>query len=70
MNSMEAAGDQFTVSQREQTKHLMILENSQDIKVRLYTLDTWHDTQSHKMGHTHTHRYILLLVNFHVTVSL
>lgn len=40
MNSMEAAGDQFTVSQREQTKHLMILENSQDIKVHLYTLDT------------------------------
>ena len=41
---MEAAGDQFTVSQREQTKHLMILENSQDIKVHLYTLDTWHDS--------------------------
>ena len=58
MNSMEAAGDQFTVSQREQTKHLMILENSQDIKVHLYTMDMWHDARVHIMGHTHTHTQI------------
>ena len=57
MNSMEAAGDQFTVSQREQTKHLMILENSQDIKVHLYTLDTWYDARTHTHTHTHTHTY-------------
>lgn len=38
MNSMEAAGDQFTVSQREQTKHLMILENSQDIKIDRFSI--------------------------------
>jgi len=30
---MEAAGQQFSVSQREQTKHLTMLENAQDIKV-------------------------------------
>ena len=30
-------GDQFTVSQREQTTHVKILENSQDIKVHTHT---------------------------------
>ena len=34
---MEAAGEQFSVSQREQTKHLTVLENSQDIKVNTHT---------------------------------
>ena len=41
---MEAAGEQFSVSQREQTKHLTVLENSQDIKVNACT-------------HTDTHTY-------------
>ena len=30
----DLAGEQFSVSQREQTKHQALLENAQDIKVQ------------------------------------
>ena len=53
---MEAAGEQFSVSQREQTKHLTVLENSQDIKVDTHIRIQTH-THTYKQTHTHTHTY-------------
>jgi len=43
----DLAGEQFSVSQREQTKHQALLENAQDIKVQekfnnFTDLTLWH----------------------------
>ena len=55
---MEAAGEQFSVSQREQTKHLTVLENSQDIKVNTCMHTPRTHMHTHACTHMHTHTRI------------